>query len=237
MLVQDIMKRAVLTVSPATTLAQALHLARERGIRHLPVVDGDRLVGIVSDRDLKRALGLSTYEDVRMGAIMTSGVRTAAPTFAVEDAARIMVTERISALPVTTEGRLVGLVTETDILALFVRALGAAEPSSRLDVDLGTGRGAFAEVVAILDACGAPISSLVRRFASGTSGCAVSRSAAASRSWTMAWYLPILTAECASISATMVCTRIGSVTRACGRLPSRRLPKPSRELTHRPRLR
>ena len=160
MLVQDIMKRVVLTVRPSTTLAEALHVARKRGIRHLPVLDDEgHLVGIVSDRDLKRATGM--YDDVRMGAIMTSTVHTAAPTFTVEEAARIMVTERISALPVTTEGRLVGLVTETDVLALFVRALGAAEPSSRLDVDLGLDRDALAEVVGILETCGTPISSIV----------------------------------------------------------------------------
>lgn len=162
MLVQDIMKRAVLTVTPSTTLAEALHLARTRGIRHLPVVDEDRLVGIVSDRDLKRAMGMSAYQDVRMGAIMTAAVlHTAAPTFTVEEAARIMVTERISALPVTTEGRLVGIVTETDVLALFIRMLGAAEPSSRLEVDLGAAGSALAEVVGILETCGTPISSVV----------------------------------------------------------------------------
>ena len=163
MLVQDIMTRAVLTVRPSTTLAEALQIARKRGIRHLPVLDDDdHLVGIVSDRDLKRAMGRSDYEDARMGAIMTSAVlHTAAPTFTVEDAARIMVTERISALPVTADGRLVGLVTETDILALFVRALGAAEPSSRLDVDLGLALDALAEVVGILETCGTPISSVV----------------------------------------------------------------------------
>jgi acetoin utilization protein AcuB len=163
MLVQDIMTRTVSTVRPATTLAEALRVARTRGVRHLPVLDDDgRLVGIVSDRDLKRAMATSSYEDVRMGAIMTSAtVHTAAPTFSVEEAARIMVAERISALPVTTDGRLVGIVTETDILALFVRALGAAEPSSRLDVDLGSARSALAEVVGILESCGTPISSVV----------------------------------------------------------------------------
>ena len=169
MLVQDIMTRTVSTVRPSTTLADALAIARTRGVRHLPVLDDDgRLVGIVSDRDLKRATAMSTYEDIRMGAIMTSAaLHTAAPTFSAEEAARIMVAERISALPVTTDGRLVGIVTETDILALFVRALGAAEPSSRLDVDLGTARSALAEVVGILEACGTPISSVVTLVSPG----------------------------------------------------------------------
>ena len=56
MLVQDVMQTKLHTVTPATTLPEALRLTSQRGVRHLPVLDGDRLVGILSDRDLKRAM-------------------------------------------------------------------------------------------------------------------------------------------------------------------------------------
>ena len=56
MLVSDVMQGAVLTITPKTTLPEALRLVQHRGIRHLPVVEDDKLVGIVSDRDLKRAM-------------------------------------------------------------------------------------------------------------------------------------------------------------------------------------
>ena len=69
--------------------------------------------------------------------------------------------EKIGALPVTDGGRLVGLVTETDVLRLFVRAMGAAEPSSRFDVVVGNRPHALAEVVQAVEAAGADISSLV----------------------------------------------------------------------------
>lgn len=172
MLVRDVMQPRLVTVTPQATLAEAMRLIGERGIRHLPVVAGDRLVGIVSDRDLKRAMASPatslaqnelTYllARVTVDEIMTRAVITIGPSFAVEDAARIMVTEKVSALPVTEEGRLVGIVTETDILDLFVRALGASEPSSRVDVTLPDEPSGLGELVAAVEKAGASISSIV----------------------------------------------------------------------------
>jgi acetoin utilization protein AcuB len=156
MLVERIMQSNLVTVAPETTLAEAFRLTRRRGIRHLLVVEHDRLVGIVSDRDLKGVTGAST-----MGEIMTRAVMTLPPSAPVEEAARLMVRERISAVPVTLGERLLGMVTETDVLGLFVRALGAAEPSSRLDVTLGPERTALTDIVRAVEGAGTPISSLM----------------------------------------------------------------------------
>jgi acetoin utilization protein AcuB len=172
MLVQDVMQTKLITVTPRTTLPEAIRLTRERGIRHLPVLDDDRLVGIVSDRDLKRAMVSSAttlqrheleslLEHVTVETIMTRPVKTIGPSFPVEDAARVMAGEKISSLPVTEDGRLVGIITETDVLQLFVRALGVAEPSSRLEVVLGPERSALADAVRALDSVGVGISSIV----------------------------------------------------------------------------
>ena len=172
MLVQDIMQSAIITVKPSTTLPEALRLVQQRGIRHLPVVDGELLVGIVSDRDLKRAMASPAtslerhelaylLERVSLGEIMTRAVITIAPMFPVEEAARVMVKEKISALPVTEGGRLVGILTETDVLDLFVRAMGAGEPSSRLDVTLPDRPSTLTEVVETIECAGAPISSVM----------------------------------------------------------------------------
>jgi acetoin utilization protein AcuB len=178
MLVQDVMQTKLFTVTPETTLPEALRLTGQRGVRHLPVLDGDRLVGIVSDRDLKRvmaspATSLEAHElrylldHLRVEEIMTRTVITIGPTFPIEDAARQMVMEKIGALPVTDGGRLVGLVTETDVLRLFVQALGAGEPSSRLDVVLGDRPHGLAEVVQTIDAAGVDIVSIVTLTSSG----------------------------------------------------------------------
>ena len=174
MLVQDIMQRGVVVVSPETTLTRLTELLQRRGIRHLPVVDQGNLVGIISDRDLKGAIAsfaatasesgahvLSRLDHLTARDIMTRAVITIAPMFPVEEAARVMVTKKISALPVTEGERLLGIVTDTDVLQLFIRAMGVTEPSSRIDVTLGEDAHALARVVQAVDGSGGAISSVM----------------------------------------------------------------------------
>src|SRR5262245_20350344 len=126
MLVQDIMQRQVVAVTPETPLAGIVGSLHRRGIRHVPVTAGERLVGIISDRDLKSAIAsvatgantapLSHLDRLTAADIMARSVVTIAPMFAVEEAARLMVTRKISALPVTENGHLVGIVTDSDVL-------------------------------------------------------------------------------------------------------------------------
>jgi acetoin utilization protein AcuB len=172
MLVRDILTPGVLTIAPETTLPEAVRLARERGVRHLPVVENGKLVGIISDRDLKQAMASpATSLDVHelkylldrlaVGEIMTRAVITIGPLAPVEDAARLMVVEKISALPVTDGDRLVGIVTETDVLNLFLKAMGASQPSSRLDVALDDRPGALGEILRVIEATGVSVSSVM----------------------------------------------------------------------------
>lgn len=172
MLVQDVYTTGVVTVTPETTLPDAVRLTRERGIRHLPVVDGGKLVGIISDRDLKRAMAspatsLEAHElnyllsRLGVGEIMTRAVITVSPTLPIEEAARLMVSEKVSALPVTDGARLVGIVTETDLLNLFVRAMDTHEPSGRVEIMLDDRPSALAEVVQAFEQTGATVSSVM----------------------------------------------------------------------------
>jgi acetoin utilization protein AcuB len=172
MLVRDIMQSKLITIDPKTTLPQAMRLAAERRIRHLPVVQGGDLIGIVSDRDLKQAMAspatsLEAHElnyllnRLTVAEIMTRTVITIGPTIPVEEAARLMVQEKISALPVTEAGQLIGIVTETDVLELVVRALGAGTPSTRLGVPLEERPSALVDIVKAIEGAGAPIASIV----------------------------------------------------------------------------
>jgi acetoin utilization protein AcuB len=172
MLVRDVMQSKLVTIGPTTTLPQAMRLAAERRIRHLPVVDGGELVGIVSDRDLKQtmaspATSLEAHElnyllnRLIVAEIMTRTVITIGPMFPVEEAARLMVQEKISALPVMDAAHLIGIVTETDLLELLVRAMGAGTPSTRLDVLLEARPAGLAEIVNAIEVTGAAISSIV----------------------------------------------------------------------------
>ena len=139
MLVRDVMQSKLITIDPETTLPQAMRLAAERRVRHLPVVRDGELIGIVSDRDLKQAMAspatsLEAHElnyllnRLTVGEIMTRAVITIGPMAPFEEAARLMVQEKISALPVMAAGQLIGIVTETDLLDLLVRAMGAGTP-------------------------------------------------------------------------------------------------------------
>jgi acetoin utilization protein AcuB len=172
MLVGDVMQMKVVTITPKTTLPEALRLAQAHRIRHLPVLDTGELVGIVSDRDLKRAMASPAtsleahelkylLERLQVAEIMTKRVITTGPTSPLEEAARLMVIERISALPVMEAGQLVGIVTETDVLDLFLQAMGAGEPSTRLEVSIGGRPGAWTEVVKTIEMAGDALSSIV----------------------------------------------------------------------------
>jgi acetoin utilization protein AcuB len=167
MLIQDIMQPAVVTASLATTLPKLLDRMRSRGIHHLPVLDGDRLVGILSDRDLKSSMASlsvsrSAPECERLVAeltaadLMTRTVVTVGPLAPAEDAALLLVQHHIHALPVVQDGRIVGIVTEADLLKVLAAALGAGLASSRLEVVLGpTAR--LGDIIAIVEEIGAGV--------------------------------------------------------------------------------
>jgi acetoin utilization protein AcuB len=157
LLVRDSMTREVVTAAPAATAAEALALCRERRIRHLPVVEGGRLVGIISDRDLHSAtpaLGdpdrTAALEGITVGDEMAREVVTAHPDDPIEHAAMAMYEKRIGCLPVVDGDELVGILTASDVMKAFVRLVGAHEPGSRVEVALPDRPGALAGVADVL---------------------------------------------------------------------------------------
>jgi CBS domain-containing protein len=137
--VRDIMSSPAITVSPDTALPAANALMKEKEIRHLPVLEKGRLVGIVSRGDLREAsisasINADQYElhfllnKLTVGKLMTRKVRTVAPDALVVDAADLMTEHKIAGLPVVdAEGAVVGIVTESDLLKMLVRRLRAAD--------------------------------------------------------------------------------------------------------------
>lgn len=161
MLVKKRMTRDPVTVSPAHSLADALRLTRARRIRHLPVVQDGEVVGIVSDRDVRLALPSSLTEsdevrgtfaeETRISALMRGDVATIGPNDTVEDAAKLMRRRRIGALPVVdANGRLLGIITESDVLDSFVEILGRPGESSRIEVALPDRAGELARAMRII---------------------------------------------------------------------------------------
>lgn len=124
--VRDFMSKSVRTIKPSDTLIDALLITCSHDTRHLPIVEKDELVGIISDRDIKRALPTkgeksnddvwSQIEKIHVRDIMTRNVITIAPDADLRDAASMMMREKISALPVLVDGKLAGILTTEDIL-------------------------------------------------------------------------------------------------------------------------
>jgi acetoin utilization protein AcuB len=156
MLVRDIMRTPAVAIPPATTLADAYRTMQEKHIRHLPVLDGDRLVGVITDRDLRlatSALSATPFAaDRRVADVMRMNPFTADPLDPVEDAARTMRERKIGCLPVSDGGRIVGIVTGLDLLDALMKMTGVDKPSGRLEVRLPDHPGELARLTAFLAA-------------------------------------------------------------------------------------
>jgi acetoin utilization protein AcuB len=131
------MKTELLLVSPSDSVRTAWGLLREHQIRHLPVVENGKLVGIVTDRDIRLVFPSAVtagqreqdphdvLERVSVGEIMTRQVVTVASEASMADAARLLLERRIGGLPVVMGDHLVGIITKDDILAAFIEVVEA----------------------------------------------------------------------------------------------------------------
>jgi acetoin utilization protein AcuB len=127
--VQAWMSSPVHTVAPSATAAEAVALLRRHRIRHLPVVEGERVVGVITDRDLRAAdLGQP------VSAAMSRPVLSVGPRTALDRAARLLFDRRIGCLPVVEESRLVGILTQTDAVAALVELLRSRVGGPRIEV-------------------------------------------------------------------------------------------------------
>jgi acetoin utilization protein AcuB len=153
-LVRDIMRSPVVAVPPGTTLADAYRTMREKGFRHLPVVEGERLVGVITDRDLRLATSalapVPFGADASVSAVMCPEPLTADAGDAVEDAARVMRERKIGCLPVVEDGRVIGIITGIDLLDALIRMTGVEKPSGRLEVTLPDRPGELARLTAFI---------------------------------------------------------------------------------------
>ena len=135
--IREIAQRKILTISASERLSTVEDIMTLGGVRHVPVVHGGELVGVVSERDLLRA-SLSALADHRraerraflhgvdIARVMSSPAVTIGPDASVEEAALLMAERKIGCLPVVEGGRLFGLVTETDVLRYFAAGVHAA---------------------------------------------------------------------------------------------------------------
>lgn len=140
MYVRDWMTSPAITVTPDRPAPSALDLMNLHGVRRLPVVEDGRLVGIVTKTDLTNLIGPGSPgrrgQNKLVVEIMKKNPAAVAPEDTVEAAARVLLRRKFSGLPVVDEGRVVGVITESDLFRAICRMLGVDGRGARLEVAL-----------------------------------------------------------------------------------------------------
>ncbi len=172
MLVRQRMTKKLITITPETAVAEALSFMRQNRVRRLPVTNKrGQLVGIVAEKDLlyaspSPATSLSVYEvgyllaKLKVREIMTEDLITVDAEAPLEEAARIMIDNQVGGLPVMEGGKLVGIITETDIFKTILEMLGARETGIRLTLNVVNEKGTFGRITGKITALGGDIITL-----------------------------------------------------------------------------
>ncbi len=155
MLVKDKMTPSPITVTPDTPVAHALKRMKDGRFRRLPVMSGEKLVGIVTDRELRDA------DKPDVGDVMHREPLTIQETDRLETAALMMRTNKVGALPVVREKALVGIITESDIFDTFLDMMGVRGPGRRLWLTLPDVAGSLADVTRIISSYDCNICNIV----------------------------------------------------------------------------
>jgi acetoin utilization protein AcuB len=124
MQIVNLMTSDPVTISPRESLSKAKMMMDAGHFRRLPVVEHGRLRGILTERDLKQHTG--ALASTRVNAAMRTQLITITPYNSVEDAARLMLKHKIGGLPIVADGKLVGIITTTDLLRAFLQVVAGA---------------------------------------------------------------------------------------------------------------
>jgi acetoin utilization protein AcuB len=164
MLIRDYMSPKVITVGVDCPLAEARALLHKHRFRQLPVLHKNRLVGIVTDRDLRAAVPPKK----RVAEVMTAKPSIVRPDAPIDEAARLLRNLKIGALPVVDRTKLVGLVSTSDMLDAFVELCGVAEPTYHLLLSGGGAKEVKWRVRRVIDRQHGDLKWLYRNPRSGT---------------------------------------------------------------------
>ncbi len=175
------MTRNVVTVTRDTSVLSVRNILQENQFNQVPVVDGKRVVGIITDGDIREnsaspASTLSVHElnyllsEMKAGDIMTKDPVTVSPETPVEAAAEIINRRNIGSLPVVSQGELVGIITTSDLLNVLLEVMGMGTPSSRIELTVPSDMGEMEKIAGIVKARGLTIISMVSSVSKGDPG-------------------------------------------------------------------
>lgn len=143
------MIKDVVTISPEATVEEAIQLMKKHSIRHLPVTQGERLVGLVTESSIRQYALPTVMEKLPVREVMIINPITIDAEATVDEAAKLIYRYKIGGLPVLHKGRLVGIITVTDLLEAFIELMGILRSSARIDVIPGQ-ESSFEEVLDII---------------------------------------------------------------------------------------
>jgi len=182
MLIENWMNPKVITVNIDDSMLDASKILKEHGIRRLPVLKDGKLVGIVTDRDLKRAspsdaTSLAAHEllyiiaNIKVGEIMTKDPVTVPFNYTVEEAAEILLEKKISGMPVVDkDGNVVGTITQTDIFKVLISVTGVGKRGIQFAFLLEDRPGSIREVADIIRRYGGRMTSILSSYEGAPEG-------------------------------------------------------------------
>jgi len=153
-----------ITITEKTSIQEAIECMKANSIRHLPVVSGKKnLKGFVTLADLKQGFIPSMVSDVSLKDLTITNPITVEPDDDVEVAARLIYKHKIGGMPVVTKGKVVGIITETDILRAFIELMGILSSGSRIDIAVENKPGSLKKALQIIHNSGGDIINVVQR--------------------------------------------------------------------------
>jgi acetoin utilization protein AcuB len=182
MLIKDWMTKDPVTIAEDTSMIKAIHIMKERHFRRLPVVAAGKLVGMVTDRDLKeaspsKATSLDVHElyyllaELQVSEIMSRNPISVSQDDTVEHAAQVMLEHTISGLPVVDGGgKVVGIITQSDVFRAFMHITGVLQGGVQFGLRLEDRPGLIKEVVDLLRSRGARFVSLLSSYTTSKEG-------------------------------------------------------------------
>ncbi|MGG1675939.1 acetoin utilization AcuB family protein [Neobacillus sp. NRS-1170] len=158
MIVEEIMKTDVATLYPTNTIADAMDLMESRKIRHIPIITSEKqLVGLVTIAEIREATPSIFHanehpEDLKkpLETIMEKNVITGHPLDFVEEVAGLFYEHKISCIPIINDQKLVGIVTETDLLRTMVELTGAHQPGSQIEIRVPNLAGKLSDITTVI---------------------------------------------------------------------------------------
>ena len=158
MIIEEIMKTDVAVLFPADTIADAIRLMDKRKIRHIPIIDQEwHLQGLITVAKIREATPSIFHanehpEDLKkpLETIMEKNVITGHPLDFVEEAAGLFYEHKISCIPIIHDGKLVGIVTETDLLRTMVELTGAHQPGSQIEIKVPNLAGVLSDITTVI---------------------------------------------------------------------------------------